>query len=116
MMDFLQPVAFADFNKGMTPAGNKSVPGNIDIYNRPILKNPDGSISTVSTISVGMPEGEVLIPTISPEGKRWTEEEAIAAYRKTGEHLGIFGTPEEATKYAQKLHRQQEQFYSRQGK
>ena len=40
-----------------------------------------------------------------------SEEEAIQTYYRTGRHLGIFKTPDEATAYAQKLHDQQARQY-----
>lgn len=100
--------------------------GNIDLYNRPQYRQPDGSISTVNSISIGTDEGaipsvngkgmEVLIPTIGRDKNgrpvQWTDEQAIENYRKTGENLGKFNSIEDADKYAEMLHRQQEAYYS----
>lgn len=91
--------------KGMTQQGN------INLMNRPKVQNEDGSVSTVRTISVGTDEGEVLLPTVSDDGKLLTDDEAIALYEKTGKHLGIFDNPDDATAYAEQLHNQQEQLY-----
>lgn len=85
-------------------------PGNIDLTNRPIVKNKDGTISTVRSLGVNIDGKEILLPTVI-NGKIVSDEEAIKEYKRTGKHLGIFTTPEASTRYAEKLHRDQEKLY-----
>jgi hypothetical protein len=87
-------------------------PGNIDLYNRPRVRNPDGSISTVRSMSFGTDRGEVLVPTIADDGRTLSPDEAIALYNQTGKHLGIYRTPDAATTAAEALHQQQERMYT----
>lgn len=88
-------------------AGGMVMPGNIDLANRPRVKNADGSISTVRSISVVIDGNETLIPTISQDGRSMSEDEAVDEYKRTGKHLGVFKDAESATKYAERLHEAQ---------
>lgn len=92
--------------------------GNIDLNNRPVYKNEDGSISTVRSMSFwdDDEQKEILVPTIAfdKDGKAisLTDDEAIDRYYKTGEYLGKFDNYKEADKYAEKLHESQEKIYT----
>lgn len=92
--------------------------GNIDLNNRPVYKNEDGSISTVRSMSFwdDDEQKEILVPTIAfdKNGKAisLTNNEAIDRYYETGEYLGKFDDYKEADKYAEKLHENQEKIYT----
>jgi len=81
--------------------------GNINLANRPKVKNPDGSISTIRSMSFNENGKEVLIPTVI-NGRIVSDEEAINHYRKSGEYLGKFDSVEEANSYAEQLHKEEE--------
>lgn len=86
--------------------------GNIDLENRPQVRNADGTISTVRSMSFEDENGvQVLVPTVSEEGEILTNNEAVEQYYRTGKHLGKFKTVKSANKYAEKLHEQQEDYY-----
>jgi len=87
-------------------------PGNIDLTKRPVVKNPNGSISTVRSMGVNLDGKEVLIPTVHPDGYIMSDEDAIAHYRQTGQHLGKFSTPAESDAYAQQLQEDQAKQYA----
>ena len=94
-------------------------PGNINLNNRPIVKNADGTHSSEYSISFEADGHEVLVPTVvngrflTPDGKKpkegSSEEKAMFKraeqhYTETGENLGIFDTPEHADAYAEIVH------------
>ncbi len=90
--------------------------GNIDLYNRPVYKNADGSISTVDSITITADNLQYVIPTIAYDAKgkpvRLTDAEAVARFEETGEYLGAFTSLAEADEYAQQLHKQQDAVYN----
>jgi hypothetical protein len=85
--------------------------GNINLNTRPVVQNPDGTISTIRSMSFNEDGNEVLVPTVSDQGKVLLPKEAIDLYHATGKHLGIFKTPEAANAFAQQLHEQQARQY-----
>lgn len=93
------------------------VPGNIDLKKRPVVHNPDNSISTVKSISVGFDDGTYLLPTITPDGRVLSNtEEAIQLFLDTGMHLGIYDSPEAADAAAKTISQGQGEFYGGQQK
>lgn len=81
--------------------------GNIPLDARPVVHNPDGSISTVDSTSFAIPgRGEVLIPQVVGN-QVVSPRDALAAFLRTGKNLGAFKTSAAADRYAQALHREQ---------
>lgn len=97
------PSDVASQPKSRWPAGMTEAP-NINLYNRPTVHNPDGTISSVRSMSFNMDGKEILVPTVSDDGRILADREAMDTYRKTGKHLGIFTTPQAADAYAEQLH------------
>jgi hypothetical protein len=84
---------------------NPVEPGNLNLVKQPRVKNPDGTTSTVDSKSYGIDGQEVLLPSVTQDGRHLTKDEDILEeYKKTGKHLGKFRSPEGATKYATQLH------------
>src|SRR5438105_8654550 len=81
------------------------VPGTIDPFARPRVDNPDGTYSTLRTITVEDNGRIVLLPTVVG-GRVVSPQEAVDHYRRTGEHLGIFSDEAAAERYDQTLHDQ----------
>ncbi len=107
---YSQPYQPPPLSPSLPNAVNSSVglvqAGNIDLNNRPRVTNPDGSISTVRSISIDQDGRTVLIPTVI--GNRVvSNDEAIQHYLNTGEQLGIFDNGQNADSYAENLHNSQ---------
>ena len=83
-------------------------PGTLDITARPFVRNSDGTTSTMRAGTFGFEvngkEMTFLLPTLSPNGARWTEEEARQNFIDTGEHFGMFDSLETATAYDDVFH------------
>ena len=94
--------------------------GNIDLNNRPVVKNRDGSISTVRSITITEGNTAVVIPTVikrpNGSGVIVNDQEAIKYYQRSGQHLGKFSNIRDADTYAQNLHNQQAVQYPNSGK
>jgi len=86
--------------------------GNINLHNRPVVRNEDGSISTVRSASFYDKGQHVLVPTVDDTGKVLSLREAWEKYLLTEKHLGKFATSDDATAYAIKLHQYQAQEYA----
>ena len=86
----------------LTPTGLLEK-GNIDLVNRKQLNNADGTISSVSTMTVEMDDKTYLIPSVI-DGKRLSQKEAISHFNKTKEHMGVFKTQKDADLYDEALH------------
>lgn len=85
--------------------------GNINLFNRPVVRNSDGSISTVRSMSFNDGNREVLVPTVSNDGRIMSDRQAVENYYNTGQYLGKFSNPNRATNYAQALHYLQDLYY-----
>lgn len=103
------------------PTGVKGMveKGNIDLTQRKVLQNSDGTVSTESSITIteqGRDGKEIAvnIPTVI-DGKRYSDKDAIAYYKRNGQHLGKFSSIAEAEAAANDTHLEQEQRYAPRG-
>jgi hypothetical protein len=110
VMNALKKYAGGGLVEKYAEGGGGVAPGNIDLHNRPVVHNPDGSISTVRSITVGFGDKTYVLPTVVG-GKVVSNQEAIDHFRQTGEHLGAFDRQEDADAYAQRLHEDQAKEY-----
>jgi hypothetical protein len=98
-------------DKSVLPHGLLA-PGNIDLWDRPVVTNPDGSISTVRSASFNVDGSEVLVPTVAHDGSGLlSDRAALDQYYSSGKHLGVFDSPTAADSYAKRLHELQAEQY-----
>lgn len=95
-----------------SPMASPLVPGNIDLTKRPVVRNPDGTISTVRSVGVTFDDGVYLLPSVINGRVELDTQKVIDHFRRTGQHLGVFKTPAESNAYAEQLHRDQERMYA----
>jgi hypothetical protein len=96
---------------GPTESPGMLEPGNIDLTARPQVRMKDGRIATVASFSTEIDGREVVLPTVTEDGRVVSEEEAVATFKKTGKHLGMFDTPENAVRFGKALSAAQGQFF-----
>ncbi|SRR5260221_14414401 len=92
--------------------------GNIDLTKRPIVRNANGSISTVKSVSWNVPirvdnrveNLEVLMPEVIGNAVV-SARSALRHFESTGQHLGMFDTAAHANVYAVRLHKWQAAYY-----
>lgn len=89
--------------------------GNIDLTQRPIRMNDDGSASTVRSASINENGKEVLIPTIGQNGEDLNMDQAVDLYRRTGQNLGRYNSVGEANQAAQNIHDSEQRRLGQQG-
>ena len=87
------------------------VPGNIYLNSRPRVP-VDGGYATVRSMGINDDGMETLIPTVHSDGYIMSDAEAMQHYGKTGQHLGKFGTVDQANQYAQRLHEDQARLFA----
>jgi hypothetical protein len=100
-----QPVA-APGTPELPPVPEGGTPHDLG---KPILKNPDGSWSTESTITIESDGKSLVLPTIIG-GRRYSNQEAVAAW-KAGKNdpVGTFDDPAVAETDAQQRHLEEQQ-------
>lgn len=78
--------------------------GNIDLNDQPVVKNKDGTVSTVRSITIEEDGRFIVIPTVTPWGEVITDKQAVDLYHEEYKHLGVFNTQEDADNFAKRLH------------
>ena len=98
---------FEEFNPNnpkFTPkkqqGGPITTPGYVPVGMYPKYTNPDGTVSNEVSMGMNIDGREMLLPSFW-EGSRHDANDVEDRYRKTGEHLGVFNSVEDADRGAQ---------------
>lgn len=89
---------------------NAIKPGNVDLSHRPFVQNIDGSVSSVRSMGAELDGKQMLIPTVDPYGRIMTDDQAIEEYRRSGQNLGTYRTPEDSDRAGEAIHNDQADF------
>lgn len=98
--------ALAATQRGYSAYGGTE-PGTLDLSRRPYVKNDDGSTSTVRSMGVNIDGKEVLIPTVSPDGRIMSDDEAVEHYLRSGQHMGVYPNAEASSAAGEAIHQDQ---------
>jgi hypothetical protein len=80
--------------------------GNIDLEAQPRVLNPNGSVSTVDSMSFGLDGQEVLLPSVVQGGFHLSNPDAVLGeYLRTGRYLGKYPDPLSADLAGDVLHK-----------
>jgi len=96
MGDFHSALMDAGYAKAATWAGDAPglvTPGNLHLYNRP-----------APAVTSFDDNGKTVLVPKTIDGETLSDQSAMYRYYRTGEHLGVFESPEHAAAYAQQLH------------
>ena len=108
------PPAGSMFDRSPQAAEGLIDPGNINIHQRPVVRNANGSVSTVRSMTFTDEDGStVVVPSVIAGRGIVGPDEAFKYYRQTGQHLGRFDNADNADRYARMLHEAQAQEYLR---
>ena len=123
-IDSTPPVKINEKATTKTDSGALIKQGNIDLNARPVVRNSDGSYSTVDTVTWEVDGEFVNIPTViyvedqeingEYVSEGWVHvdaDQALEHYYETGEHLGIYSSEEAAVKAARQLSKDQADQY-----
>lgn len=81
----------------------------LDLTHRPYMQNDDGYVSTVRSMGITENDGkDYLLPTVNTrDGHIMGDDEAVDEFRRTGEHMGVYASPEASDSAGERIHLEQ---------